>query len=298
MDGIDNPPFMRKRSATNRVNTFLDACYIIPRRIGKVRAAPAGRRSRATSRSTSSAPATCRSRSLDPALTRPGRMGRHIWFRTPTKDDRWTSSTSTSTRSRTSPTSTPSKRRDEIARITNGYSPAMIEQVCSMALTYAHHDGRERFGWERHRRGDDHGRVGHRGRASSTSPRRRGPSRSTRRATPSAAPRLHEGRRVDAPLDPHARRLARPPPGAREGGALQLLAPRGGRAADLDAGRDGRGARLLRRELTRRRRRRAERDRPRGAGWSAAARWRPSAIEFNGRFATREPRRTRRARRS
>ncbi len=25
---------------------------------------------------------------LDPALTRPGRMGRHIWFRTPTKDDR------------------------------------------------------------------------------------------------------------------------------------------------------------------------------------------------------------------
>ena len=25
---------------------------------------------------------------LDPALTRPGRMGRHVWFRTPTKDDR------------------------------------------------------------------------------------------------------------------------------------------------------------------------------------------------------------------
>jgi hypothetical protein len=27
-------------------------------------------------------------------------------------------------------------------------SPAMIEQVCSMALTYAHHSGRERFAWE------------------------------------------------------------------------------------------------------------------------------------------------------
>ena len=25
---------------------------------------------------------------LDPALTRPGRMGRHVWFRTPTKHDR------------------------------------------------------------------------------------------------------------------------------------------------------------------------------------------------------------------
>ncbi len=39
------------------------------------------------------------------------------------------------------------KRRDELARITNGYSPAMIEQVCSMALTYAHSDGREAFEW-------------------------------------------------------------------------------------------------------------------------------------------------------
>ena len=34
------------------------------------------------------------------------------------------------------------RRRDELARITNGYSPAMIEQVCSMALTYAHSEGR------------------------------------------------------------------------------------------------------------------------------------------------------------
>ena len=34
-----------------------------------------------------------------------------------------------------------------MARITNGYSPAMIEQICSMALTHAHHDGRLEFGW-------------------------------------------------------------------------------------------------------------------------------------------------------
>ena len=32
--------------------------------------------------------------------------------------------------------------------MTMGYSPAMIEQVCSMALTVAHHTGREAFGWE------------------------------------------------------------------------------------------------------------------------------------------------------
>jgi hypothetical protein len=35
-----------------------------------------------------------------------------------------------------------------MARITSGYSPAMIDQVCSMALTYAHADGRDEFRWE------------------------------------------------------------------------------------------------------------------------------------------------------
>jgi ATP-dependent Zn protease len=40
------------------------------------------------------------------------------------------------------------ERRDELARMTMGYSPAMIEQVCSMALTIAHHSAREAFGWE------------------------------------------------------------------------------------------------------------------------------------------------------
>src|SRR5207253_6069940 len=39
-------------------------------------------------------------------------------------------------------------RRDEIARITNGYSPAMIEQICSMALTNAHHEGLHAFTWQ------------------------------------------------------------------------------------------------------------------------------------------------------
>src|SRR5262249_53798170 len=37
------------------------------------------------------------------------------------------------------------KARDELARITNGYSPAMIDQACSLALTYAHSDGRMAF---------------------------------------------------------------------------------------------------------------------------------------------------------
>ena len=39
-------------------------------------------------------------------------------------------------------------RREEIARVTNGYSPAMLEQVTSMALTIAHHSQRDALDWD------------------------------------------------------------------------------------------------------------------------------------------------------
>ena len=34
MDGVDNPPFFKK-FWTNRVNSFFDAIYIVPRRVGE-----------------------------------------------------------------------------------------------------------------------------------------------------------------------------------------------------------------------------------------------------------------------
>jgi ATP-dependent Zn protease len=74
-------------------------------------------------------------------------MGRHIWFRTPTKDDRKDIFELYISKVAHSPDLDTPKRRDEMARITHGYSPAMIEQVCSMALTYAHSDGRMVFEW-------------------------------------------------------------------------------------------------------------------------------------------------------
>ena len=74
-------------------------------------------------------------------------MGRHVWFRTPTKQDRLDVFDLYITKVAHDPELDTPKRRDEIARITNGYSPAMIDQVCSMALTLAHHDGRDRFSW-------------------------------------------------------------------------------------------------------------------------------------------------------
>ena len=190
-------------------------------------------------------------------------MGRHIWFRTPTADDRKDIFDLYLARSTTTRTSTATERRDELARITNGYSPAMIEQVCSMALTL------------RALRRAHRVRVGDIVEAMTTIesgtaqgidyvPEETRQWRSTRPATPSASHVYMQ--------DVLSTRLSIRKRGGSLGhhqaiekrGALLLLAPRGGRQARLDARRDGGRARLLRRELHRRRRRRAERD-PRAA---------------------------------
>jgi len=72
-------------------------------------------------------------------------MGRHIHFRTPTWEDRRDIFDLYLDKvGHDAELDTPGKR-DELARITNGYSPAMIDQVCSLALTYAHAQDREYF---------------------------------------------------------------------------------------------------------------------------------------------------------
>jgi ATP-dependent Zn protease len=143
MDGIDNPPFTR-RFLTNRINSFLDAVYVIPRRLGKVSLRLPPPRPLGAQIYFIGATNVPIER-LDPALTRPGRMGRHVWFRTPTKDDRIdVFDLYLAKVAHASELDTP-EARDELARMTNGYSPAMIDQVCSMALTYAQHDGRVVF---------------------------------------------------------------------------------------------------------------------------------------------------------
>jgi len=143
MDGIDNPPFWR-RFWTNRLNAILDASYVIPRRLGKVplrlpKARPTGNQIYFIGAT------NVNLEMLDPALRRPGRMGRHVWFRTPIKKDRVDIFDLYLGKVAHDPELDTPHARDELARITNGYSPAMIEQVCSMALTLAHHDFRDRF---------------------------------------------------------------------------------------------------------------------------------------------------------
>jgi ATP-dependent Zn protease len=146
MDGIDNPPFTR-RVLTNKINTFLDASYIVPRRAGNTSLRLPPPRPRGEQIYFIGATNVPIDR-LDPALIRPGRMGRHVWFRTPTKNDRLDVFDLYLAKVAHDEDLDSPKRRDELARITNGYSPAMIDQVCSMALTIAHHTGRDRFGWE------------------------------------------------------------------------------------------------------------------------------------------------------
>jgi SpoVK/Ycf46/Vps4 family AAA+-type ATPase len=146
MDGIDNPPFFA-RMMTSTVNKVLDAIYIVPRRVGRMslrmpHVKPSS--SQIYFIGATNVPMEM----LDPALTRPGRMGRHVWFRTPTKADRLDIFDLYLAKVSHDEDLDTEKRRDELARVTNGYSPAMIEQVCSMALTIAHHDQRLAFSWD------------------------------------------------------------------------------------------------------------------------------------------------------
>lgn len=148
MDGIDNPPFLRK-VFTNKINLWLDALYLVPRtvkfsatktlQLRLPKAKPTG--AQIFFVGATNVPLE----SLDPALTRPGRMGRHIYFRTPTKGDRQDIFDLYLGKVSHDADLDTDRSRAELARVTDGYSPAQIEQVCSIALTYAHHSGRDAF---------------------------------------------------------------------------------------------------------------------------------------------------------
>jgi ATP-dependent Zn protease len=143
MDGVDNPPFLRRMS-TRLVNTVMDASYVVPQRIWKLGLRlprPKPRNDQVFFIGATNVPLSV----LDPALTRAGRMGRQVRFRIPNKVDRADVLDFYLAKVAHTPDLDSEKRRDELARMTGGYSPAMIEQVCSIALMAAHHDGRTSF---------------------------------------------------------------------------------------------------------------------------------------------------------
>ena len=362
MDGVDNPPFFR-RWFTSKINSILDAIYIVPRRVGRnwgrVLAAclalgasfllfdalmrlaggaplieradlagptywdPVLRRPRQCCSSTRrSACGAARWRRdtvslrmpvarptgnqiyfigatnvpidrLDPALTRPGRMGRHVWFRTPTKDDRIDIFDLYLDKVAHDPDLDTPARRDEIARITNGYSPADIDQICSMALTNAHHTGRAFFTWEDLvdsmtviESGSAINVTYHDADARATAIHEAGHAATAHVYRPDL-----ESSRISIKM---RGRFARPPSRLREGGALRQVPEQDVRRADLVRRSDGRRVRVLRRELERRRRRspvdhlgRSEHGRRRG---HVAASDRPARQDVRRRERGREPR--------
>jgi ATP-dependent Zn protease len=148
MDGVDNPGYF-KQFFRRFINVTLDGLFL-PRQIGFN-----GTRLhlripilRAPRYNILFVGATNRPTVLDEAITRPGRFGRQIIFRMPTKEDRKDIADLYYSRKKHDPYLDTPERRDEFARVTDGYSPAMIEQALSLALMYAFEDGRDAFNWK------------------------------------------------------------------------------------------------------------------------------------------------------
>jgi len=148
MDGIDNPGLII-RQLRGLVNLTLDGLFL-PRVVGfngtklKLRI-PA---LKAPNYNILFIGATNRPSVLDEAVTRPGRFGRQLVFRLPDRESRKDIANLYFAKKQHDPALDTPSRRDEFARITEGYSPADIEQALSLALLYAFEDGRDALNWQ------------------------------------------------------------------------------------------------------------------------------------------------------
>ena len=148
MDGIDNPG-MIVRQLRGLVNLTLDGLFL-PRLIAfngtrlnlRIPAL------KAPNYNILFIGATNRPSVLDEALTRPGRFGRQIVFRLPNREDRKDIAALYFDKKKHDASLDTPSRRDEFARITDGYSPADIEQVLSLSLLYAFEDSRDELQWK------------------------------------------------------------------------------------------------------------------------------------------------------
>jgi len=91
--------------------------------------------------------ATNRASSLDPALLRPGRFDRSIHFDVPGRAGRREIIDYYIEKKAHVPELDKDERRDQLAALTLGYSPVMIEHLFDEALVWALRDGREAMEW-------------------------------------------------------------------------------------------------------------------------------------------------------
>ena len=148
MDGIDNPGFI-VRQLRALVNLTLDGLFI-PRKVGANGSTlnlriPA---LKAPNYNIMFIGATNRPSVLDEAVVRPGRFGRQIVFLTPNREARKDIASLYFDKKQHDPALDTPERREEFARVTEGYSPADIEQVLSLALLYAFEEGLQAFTWK------------------------------------------------------------------------------------------------------------------------------------------------------
>ena len=159
MDGIDNPPFWR-RFWTNRLNNFLDATYVVPRRLGtcplRLPAPRPAEQPDLLHRGDERAARGARPGAPAPGPDGPPRLVQDADEARP----RGHLQPLPGQGRRTTPSSTPSAPATSSRGSPTGYSPAMVEQVCSMALTTRPPRRPRRVHPRRHHRGDDDRRVG------------------------------------------------------------------------------------------------------------------------------------------
>ena len=91
--------------------------------------------------------ATNRAADLDPALLRPGRFDRSIHFDVPSRTGRREIIDYYLDRKAHVPELDKEERRDQLAAMTFGYSPVMIEHLFDEALVWALRDGRAAMDW-------------------------------------------------------------------------------------------------------------------------------------------------------
>jgi cell division protease FtsH len=91
--------------------------------------------------------ATNRADSLDPALMRPGRFDRALYFDLPSKNGRRELIDYFLERRTHDPEMDRDDLREELAGATLGYSPAMLEHIIDEAIVWALRDGRREFNW-------------------------------------------------------------------------------------------------------------------------------------------------------
>jgi ATP-dependent Zn protease len=91
--------------------------------------------------------ATNRAAALDPALLRPGRFDRSIHFDVPGRTGRREIIDYYLDKKAHVPELDKEERRDQLAALTLGYSPVMIEHLFDEALVWALRDGRESMEW-------------------------------------------------------------------------------------------------------------------------------------------------------